>query len=73
MSEILEYVTKILPVVIAAAVTVLAVIAPLTKSSIDNKALDVLRFIEDKILSLIFPSLKNESPEAPAKDNDMAK
>lgn len=65
MSEILEYVTKILPVVITAAITVLAVIAPLTKSSADNKVLDFLRFVEDKILSILFPSLK----PAPSKSD----
>lgn len=59
MSEILEYISKILPVAVTAAITLLAVIAPLTKSTADNKVLDILRFIEDKLLSLLFPSLKN--------------
>lgn len=63
MSEIIEYVTKILPVAITAAITLLAVIAPLTKSTADNKVLDVLRFIEDKLLTVLFPSLKNPAPE----------
>jgi hypothetical protein len=55
----LDFITKILPVVVTSAVALLAVIAPLTKSDIDNKFLDVLRFIEDKLLSVLFPSLKN--------------
>lgn len=59
MSEILEYVAKILPVAVTSVIALLAVIAPLTKSEADNKVLDVLRFIEDKLLSILFPSLKN--------------
>jgi len=69
MSEILEYVTKILPVVVTSAIAVLAVIAPLTKSDADNKVLAVLRWIEDTILSLLFPSLKNPK-EDKAEDKD---
>jgi hypothetical protein len=61
----LDTLMKILPVVVTSAIALLAVIAPLTKSNIDNTALDVLRFIEDKLLSVLFPSLKN--PETPEK------
>jgi len=72
MSEILEYVTKILPVVVTSAIAVLAVIAPLTKSDADNKVLAVLRWIEDTILSLLFPSLKNPK-EDEAEDDKLMK
>lgn len=65
MTKILEYVATILPVAVTAAIALLAVIAPLTKSTADNKVLDVLRWIEEKLLSVLFPSLKN--PEKPSK------
>lgn len=70
MTEILEYVTKILPVAVTSIIALLAVIAPLTKSEADNKVLDVLRFIEDKLLRVLFPSLKNPSAIASTKDED---
>lgn len=56
---------KIVPAVVSGAVVILAAIAPLTKSNIDNKALDILRFVEDKLLSVLFPSLKNPEPDEP--------
>lgn len=59
MTAILEIVGKILPVAVTAIIALLAVISPLTKTDYDNKALDVLRWIEDKLLSILFPSLKN--------------
>lgn len=68
MSKILEYVSQILPVAVTAIIALLAVISPLTKSNIDNKVLDFLRWVEDKLLKLVFPSLKNPKDEQP-KDN----
>lgn len=64
MSEIFDILTKTVPLIVTFAVAFLAVIAPITKSDIDNKVLDVLRYIEDKILSVLFPSLKNQEAEA---------
>lgn len=64
MTDILSKLATIVPVVVTSAIALLAVIAPLTKSDIDNKALDFLRFVEDKILSVLFPTLKNPTPKA---------
>lgn len=63
MSEIITKLATIIPVVVTSAIALLAVIAPLTKSDYDNKALDILRFIEDKILSVLFPSISRTTPK----------
>lgn len=59
MFDILTKLTGILPAIVTGLIVILAAIAPLTKSDADNKVLDVLRWIEDKVLSILFPSLKN--------------
>jgi hypothetical protein len=80
MTDILAFVTAVVPVIVTSAIAILAVIAPLTKSDYDNKALDALRFVEDKILSIFFPSLVKaselepvEAPKAEAKAPDAQK
>jgi hypothetical protein len=57
MTDILSKLAAILPVAVTSVIALLAVIAPLTKSDYDNKALDFLRYIEDKFLSILFPGL----------------
>lgn len=68
MTEILSVLKDVVPVVVTSVIAILAVIAPLTKSDYDNKALDFLRFVEEKFLSILFPGLaKAEKPEDDTK------
>lgn len=65
MSGILSTLAAVVPVVVTSIIAILAVIAPLTQSDIDNKLLDFLRFVEDKFLSILFPGLaKQAEPKA---------
>lgn len=59
MLDILTKLAGIVPAIVTGLIVILAAISPLTSSDIDNKVLDVLRWIEDKLLSVLFPSLKN--------------
>lgn len=61
MMDIITKLAGIVPAIVTGLIVILAAIAPLTKSDADNKVLDVLRWVEDKILSVLFPSLKNVS------------
>lgn len=65
MTDVLAALKEYVPVIVTAAIAALAVIAPITKSDADNKVLDVLRFIEDKLLAIFFPTLRN--PATPTK------
>lgn len=56
MTEILSLLATIVPPVVTALILVLAVIAPLTKSEYDNKALAALRWFEAAILKVLFPN-----------------
>lgn len=71
MTGILSTLATIVPVVVTSIIAILAVIAPLTKSDYDNKALDFLRFVEEKFLSILFPGLAKSTPapEAPKTDD----
>lgn len=60
MTEILSTLTAVVPVVVTSAIAVLAVIAPLTNSDIDNKVLDGLRWLEARILGVLFPTLRSK-------------
>lgn len=62
MTDVLAALKEYVPVIVTAAIAALAVIAPITKSDADNKVLDVLRFIEDKLLAIFFPTLRNPDP-----------
>lgn len=61
MTNVIDFLSKVLPITVTSLVAVLAVIAPLTKSDYDNKALDGLRWFEDKILSILFPGLVKQT------------
>lgn len=56
MDKILEMLPVALTI-LGALVTVLAVIAPLTKSDLDNRALDVLRKLVDALARLMGASV----------------
>jgi hypothetical protein len=61
-------VAQIASFVVAGAVVALNGIAPLTKTDKDDKALGVLNFIHDKVLSFILPLVAQRlaKAEAPA-------
>lgn len=61
----IETVMTYLVVGVACAVALLNVIAPLTKSSMDNKALDLLRKLEDLMLKVLLPQLRITPPQLP--------
>lgn len=50
------------PAVLTAVIGLLAVIAPITKSDYDNKAMDALKWLEDKLVTLVLPSLAKSAP-----------
>jgi hypothetical protein len=54
----LETVIMYAGIVIACLIAVLNIIAPLTKSDLDNKALDFLRWLESTVLRMILPMRK---------------
>jgi hypothetical protein len=54
---------------ISGLILMLAAIAPLTKSDLDNKVLDALRWFEDTVIKLVFPSLAPKADPEPPKTN----
>ena len=59
----LQYASEGLTAIIAG----LAIIAPLTSSDMDNKVLDALRWVEDKVINLVLPPIgKKVAAAAPA-------
>lgn len=46
---------KVTAAAIAGAIVMLNIIAPLTKTDVDNKVLDALRWVEDKLLAVVLP------------------
>lgn len=61
MFETLKTALTLVGALTGAAIAFLAVLAPLTKSNIDNKLLDALRFVEDKLLGLVLPGVLKSS------------
>ena len=61
MLATLTTIASVAGTVLTSIIAVLAVLAPLTKSTLDNRALDALRWVEDKLLSLILPGLLKAS------------
>jgi len=53
--------------VIAGLIVILNGIAPLTKSDLDNKILDGLRWFEDTVLKVLLPA---QTPKAPVDPSD---
>lgn len=58
MSTVVNYVVLWGPLVVTGLVIVLNLIAPLTKTEWDNKALAGLRWFQDKALAFILPAHK---------------
>ena len=52
-------------IAIACAIAVLNIIAPITKSDWDNKAVTFLRAVEDMIAKVLIPQLREAPAEAP--------
>lgn len=46
-------VLTVVAAVLAGLITILAAVAPLTKSELDNKALSALRFVRDLVIRVI--------------------
>lgn len=53
--EIIVTYAGYLTIVVTAAIAALAVIAPVTKTEADNKALAALRFVEGLLLKVLLP------------------
>ena len=53
--EIMYKVGEVAVAVVTGLIVMLNAIAPLTKSDWDNKALEALRWVEDKVFKLLFP------------------
>lgn len=61
LDQVLTWVT----VGVTAAIALLNVIAPLTKSEWDNKALSALRWVESTVLKILIPQARAKLPAQP--------
>lgn len=51
--EALQSVALVVLAVLGGLIAILAAVAPLTKSTLDNKVLDALRFVRDLLVKLV--------------------
>ena len=65
--DVVMMVVKYLSMGLAAAIALLAVMAPVTATDWDNKLLDALRWVEDKLMGLVDLVFPGKLPMAKAE------